>query len=72
MSRYSPVWLTLVTFSLLIVKYGHGQESRENQLIESLNAEKNPKKRFSRLMALGEYYKTNNLYKADSIKDIIL
>ena len=43
MSRYSPVWLTLVTFSLLIVKYGHGQESRENQLIESLNAEKNPK-----------------------------
>lgn len=72
MSRNSPVWLTLVTFSLLIVKYGHGQESRENQLIESLNAEKNPKKRFSRLMALGEYYKTNNLYKADSLKDIIL
>ena len=53
-------------------KYSHGQESREKQLIQSLNAEKNPNKRFSRLMALGEHYKTHDLYKADSIKEIIL
>ena len=54
------------------VEYSHGQESREKQLIQSLNAEKNPNKRFSRLMALGEHYKTHDLYKADSIKEIIL
>lgn len=72
MSRFLSVWLTLFTLLLCDVEYSYGQESREKQLIQSLNAEKNPNKRFSRLMALGEHYKTHDLYKADSIKEIIL
>ncbi|MFZ9029318.1 MAG: tetratricopeptide repeat-containing sensor histidine kinase [Crocinitomicaceae bacterium] len=72
MSRLLPVLLTLFTLLLFNVEFSYGQESREKQLIQSLNSEKNPNKRFSRLMALGEYYKTHDLYKADSIKEIIL
>ncbi len=72
MSRLLPVWLTLFTLLFCGVEFIHAQESREKQLIQSLNSEKNSKKRFSRLMALGEYYKTHDLYKADSIKEIIL
>ncbi len=49
-----------------------GQLSKEKQLIQSYNAEKNPNKKFSRLMALGEHYKQNHLQRADSIRHIIL
>ena len=48
------------------------QQSHEKQLIKSYNSEQNLKKKFSRLMALGEYYKVNNIQRADSIRDEIL
>ncbi len=52
--------------------YSFGQVSKEKQLVQSYNAEKNENKKFSRLMALGEYYKQNNLRRADSIRHVIL
>lgn len=72
MRRYFPIWLTFALLFLSGVNLSFGQDSRESQLIKALNAEQNPKKRFSRLMALGEYYKTHDLYKADSLREIIL
>ncbi len=57
---------------LLIPLHSNAQQSRENQLIKSYDAEANPKKKFSRLMALGEFYKVHNIRKADSIRHIIL
>ncbi len=48
------------------------QRSHEDQIVNSISSEKNPNKRFSRLMALGEYYKINNIHKADSLREIIL
>ncbi len=48
------------------------QHSKEIHLIQSIEKESNPKKRFNRIMVLGEYYKENNIEKADSIRKIIL
>lgn len=50
----------------------YAQSTRESQLINQYNAESNPKKKFNRLMALGEYYKTHNVHRADSIRAEIL
>lgn len=62
--------------ALLYVLFGtgnlHAQSSKESQLISSYSSEKNVKKKYSRLMALGEYYKVNNIQKADSIRNIIV
>ena len=49
-----------------------GQEAHEAQLIKAHRGEPNPEKKFLRLMALGEYYKENNIYRADSIQKVIL
>lgn len=48
------------------------QVTREKQLIESYQNEKSDSKKFSRLMALAEYYKANNIRKADSIRHIVV
>ena len=60
------VLLTLVTTS------AQAQQSHESQLIKSYQSEQNSKKKFSRLMALSEYYKTHNIHRADSIRHIVL
>jgi tetratricopeptide (TPR) repeat protein len=65
------IFITLF-FVLLGAEQSYGQSSKENQLISSYFSEKNVKKKYSRLMALGEYYKVNNIQKADSIRHIIL
>ncbi len=57
---------------LMVAGYSYGQNEREAQLIRQYNAETNPKKKFSRLMVLGEYYKVNNIHRADSLRRIIL
>jgi len=49
----------------------YGQND-EDSLIKSYRAAPNPKKKFTRLMTLGEYYKVNNITKADSIRKVIL
>jgi tetratricopeptide (TPR) repeat protein len=60
----------LVVLCTSIIAYG--QQTHESNLIKSYQSETNKKKKFSRLMALGEYYKVNNITKADSIRHIIL
>ena len=49
-----------------------GQNSHEIQLIRAIASEKKPKKKFSRLMVLADYYKENNIAKADSISHVLL
>jgi len=49
-----------------------GQNSREKQLKESIRKEKNETRQFLRMLALGEYYKKNNIYRADSMKHLLL
>ena len=48
------------------------QQSKEDQLIQSIRSEQNKKKRFNRILSLGEFYKVNNIERADSIKDVIV
>lgn len=50
----------------------YAQSTRETQLIESVRKEKNETKKFLRMLSLGEYYKQNNIHRADSLKDILL
>lgn len=49
-----------------------GQTSREKQLTESIRREKNETRQFLRMLALGEYYKSNNIHRADSMKHLLL
>ncbi len=48
------------------------QHTKEIHFIQAVEKEMNPKKRFNRIMALGEFYKENNIKKADSIRKVIL
>jgi tetratricopeptide (TPR) repeat protein len=47
-------------------------QTGEKQLIKSYKAEKDPTKKFMRLMALGEYYSEHDIYLADSLQEVIL
>lgn len=60
--------------SLLLLSGWHttAQVSKEKQLLESIRKEKNESRKFLRMLSLGEYYKQNNLYRADSLKDVLL
>ncbi len=53
-------------------QYAMSQLSKEEQIIQLIKTESNPKKKFNRIMALGEFYKVNNIEKADSIKEVIV
>jgi tetratricopeptide (TPR) repeat protein len=57
---------------LLFAGTVHAQATREVQLRKSYESEKNPKKKFSRLFSLAEYYKTHNIKRADSLRPILL
>jgi tetratricopeptide (TPR) repeat protein len=50
----------------------HSQSTKEKKLTEAIRLEKNPKKQFLRMMALGEHYKSTNIHKADSLSHILL
>lgn len=72
--RTKSILKILSLFALLLWSnvWSYSQESKEEQLIQSVNSESNQKKKFNRLMTLGEFYKVNNIERADSIKNIIL
>lgn len=64
-------------FLLLIIVLGRsinvwGQTSYEIKLLESIKRERNETKQFQRMLALGEYYKTINIHRADSMKHVLL
>jgi tetratricopeptide (TPR) repeat protein len=62
----------LFAFLFVCGSFSHAQGVREKQLIESIKKETNETRKFRRMLALGEYYKGNNLQRADSIKDVLL
>ena len=70
--KYSFSILIALFFVLLRIDISYGQSTKENQLIKSYYSEKNLNKKYSRLMALGEYYKQFNIQKADSLRHIIV
>jgi len=57
---------------LLGVDSVQAQSNKESQLVSAYFSEKNSKKKLSRLFALGEYYKVNNIEKADSLRKVML
>lgn len=73
MKRFSRIIPYLIVLIFVINgSYLLGQNSREKQLKESIRREKNETRQFLRMLALGEYYKTNNIHRADSMKHLLL
>ena len=62
----------LLTLIFLCPSLLNAQTSREKQLIESIKREKNDTKKFLRMLSLGEFYKHNNIYRADSMSHVLL
>lgn len=73
MSQYKKfIKLFFQTLIILCPSIMVAQSSREKQLVETIKRERNETKQFLRMLALGEYYKNNNIYRADSMKHILL
>ena len=64
--------LLFFLLSLVFSGESYAQQSKESQIIQSIKFEQNQKKRFNRIMSLGQYYKANNIERADSLRHIIL
>jgi tetratricopeptide (TPR) repeat protein len=58
----------LLNFSL----QGKAQTAYEKKLIQSIRLERNAKKQYLRMLSLGEYYKTINIHRADSMSHVLL
>ena len=65
------IFFCLVIF-LLPVQFIFSQQKEEYKLQHAIEKEKSEAKKFSRLLALGEFYENHNIYKADSISHLIL
>lgn len=71
---------TLLRNSILLISllffYGSAsvfaQKAKEEQLILSINKEKDPHKQFLRILHLGEFYMNEDLPKADSLRKVLL
>lgn len=72
LKQFSFSILIALFFIIFRIDYSHGQSTKESQLVKSYFSENNAKKKYSRLMALGEYYKQFNILKADSIRHVIV
>jgi len=64
--------LFFLTLCMLCPLSSFGQNTREKILIESIKKEKNETRQFLKMLSLGEYYKTKNIYRADSMKHVLL
>lgn len=60
----------LLTFMFSVVSFA--QNDKEQNLKHALKKEKDDTKAFLRLLSLGEYYKEHNIFRADSLKHVIL
>ena len=49
-----------------------GQSSKEKDLLKAISQASTSQKRFERLLILGEFYKSHDIHKADSIEEVIL
>lgn len=69
---FSIIRLFILTWIFLCPLFLFSQNGKERQLLESIKREKNETKQFLRMLALGEYYKQHNIYRADSMKHVLL
>lgn len=67
-------FITILILLLSLVFSGeiYAQQSHEEQLVKAIENEQNPQKKYSRLVALGQYYQEHNIDKADSLRHVIL
>jgi tetratricopeptide (TPR) repeat protein len=70
LKKYITILLALL-FQLITATL-YGQTQQENQLIKTIQTEKNLRVKYLHTLSLGEFYKTNNIGKADSIKHVLL
>lgn len=61
-----------LTMSISHSAFCQSISATEKQLLDNYRKENDETKKFLRLLRLGNYYKSNNLHKADSLKSIIL
>ena len=66
------VLLIIAVFAMNETCYAQQKKQSERSLLEAYRHEKNEVKKFVNLLNLAEYYKKNNIHKADSIKGIVL
>jgi tetratricopeptide (TPR) repeat protein len=73
MNCFCPIRI-LLSFVLLFLSfhYGKAQTAYEKKLIQSIRLERNAKKQYLRMLSLGEYYKTINIHRADSMRQLLL
>lgn len=62
----------LLTLVILCPNLLFGQSPKEKLLIESVQKEQNETKQYVKMLSLGEYYKVKNIYRADSMKHVLL
>jgi hypothetical protein len=60
------------SFVAFFVAYGKNKTGNDHNRVHSIDREPNPKQQFLRLLSLGEYYKTRNLLKAESLRHVLL
>jgi len=71
--RSSFILLVSVLVALSCSLNSRAQNSgKEAQLLKAVTAAKSSQQRYEQLLALGEYYKTNNIRKADSLEEVLL
>jgi tetratricopeptide (TPR) repeat protein len=69
--KFKLIQIIAVVF-LMLSSSLFSQIREESQLIGAYKSEKNENRKFSRLLSIGDYYKQNNIHKADSLKNVIL
>jgi tetratricopeptide (TPR) repeat protein len=62
----------LLTAALLFSTAGFSQHKSERDLIRAYKLENDPAKKFAKKLELGQYYKEKNIYRADSLRTILL
>ncbi len=65
--------LLLLFLTVISCSYSaNDQDTKEAELLKSINQAASSQQRFERTLALGKYYKYHNVHKADSIEEVIL
>jgi len=67
-----PKTYLICLITCLFSVFVYSQNNKEYQFSQLLKKEKNVSKNFRLLLGLGEYYKQNNIHRADSLKSVIL
>ena len=66
------LFIIVMNFFILLPYVGFNQTQHKNQLIKTIQSETNQREKYLNTLSLGEFYNTNNIGKADSMKHVIL